>query len=125
MRFDGHSCAAVDDRGPHPVAGLGQGGVGQAGHRQPRQALGEVGLHLHEGSVEPDQRDGPGAGERHQNAPCRCTRTGALPRRRTTETTSNRRSPVSGGPLLLRATGTASSRNRRALRSVTASAGSP
>ncbi len=69
--------AGVDDGGAHPVAGLAEGGVGHAGDGQAGQALREVGLDLDQRAVEPDERDRPGAGERHQNAPRRCTSSGA------------------------------------------------
>ena len=47
--------AAVDDRGPYPVARLVQGGVGQADQLHDRDARGEICLDFHHVALDPDQ----------------------------------------------------------------------
>ena len=59
----------VHHGGADPVAGLGEGGVGQPDQRQPRQPGPDVGLDLHQVAVHAVQTDRPRAGEPHQKAP--------------------------------------------------------
>ena len=47
---------AVAQRGHHPVPAFADGGVGQADHRQPEAAAGDIRLHLHRDPVHPAQR---------------------------------------------------------------------
>src|SRR5664280_2076887 len=57
--------AAVDDGGADPVARLLQRGVRQADKRKRGQALGQVGLHLDQSALHPDQGYRQSAGQRH------------------------------------------------------------
>ena len=65
IRRLGHFCAGVDDRGPDPVAGLVERGVGQAGEHHGGQPGGQVGLHLDQVTGHADQADAERLRVRH------------------------------------------------------------
>lgn len=71
----------------HPVARLGQRGIGRPDHRHARQPLREVSLDLDHMPVEPHQCDRKCPGQRHRHhlrasgSPARAGRTGPISRR--------------------------------------------
>ena len=80
----------IGDRGPDPVPGLLQCGVGEADQVHTGQAGVDIGLDLDDVAVESADRDRERPSQRHQPTPCRCSTSGVRRRPMRTPMTSMR-----------------------------------